>query len=165
LKFVGTDRHHELSAGHVLVYAVPRPARGAVTHHHGRYESSAVQKRYLRPRYRLTAANWRANGGGERDTDVLRASCESGLQREPSAHTVVWYTRSPTCSLAALGTGGNGLESPRAIAFLVRRPHAAAGLDRLRRARMEYAIYAHQAARAAETVPIRCDACRTSVAS
>ena len=46
-------------------------------------ESSAAQKRYLSPRCRLRAANWRANGGGERDTDVLRASSESGLQREP----------------------------------------------------------------------------------
>ena len=102
-------------------FALPRPARGAVTHHHGPYESSALQKKYLRPRCRLSAANWRANGGGERGNDVSPASSESGLQREPSAHTVAYYARSPTYLLArgplSRSAGGNGLEGPRAIAL------------------------------------------------
>ena len=62
-------------------------------HHHGRcgVSESAVQKRSPRSRRCPRAANRQANGGGERDHNVLRASSEFGMQRGPSAHTVAWY--------------------------------------------------------------------------
>ena len=55
------------------------------SHHHGRcgVSESFVQKRSPRPRRRPRAANWQANGGGERDHDVVRASSEFGMQRGP----------------------------------------------------------------------------------
>ena len=87
-------------------------------HHHGRcgVSESAVQKRSPRSRRCPRAANRQANGGGERDHNLLRASCEFGMQRGPSAHTVAWYARPPPCSLAALSACGGGLEGPHAIA-------------------------------------------------
>ena len=55
------------------------------THFHGRYgvSESFVQKRSPRPRRRQRAANWQANGGGERGREVARASSEFGMQRGP----------------------------------------------------------------------------------
>jgi hypothetical protein len=87
-------------------------------HHHGRcgVSGSAVQKRSPRSRRCPRAANRQANGGGERDHNVLRASSEFGMQRGPPAHTVAWYARPPPCSLAALSACGGGLEGPCAIA-------------------------------------------------
>ena len=89
-------------------------------HHHGRcgVSGSAVQKRSPRSRRCPRAANRQANGGGERDHNVLRASSEFGMQRGPPAHTVAWYARPPPCSLAALSACGGGLEGLHAIASL-----------------------------------------------
>jgi hypothetical protein len=79
---------------------------------HGRcgVSESFVHQRSPRPRRCSWAANRQANGGGERDHDVGRASSEFGLQRGPSAQTVTWYARPPPCSLAALSACGGGLE-------------------------------------------------------
>ena len=87
-------------------------------HYHGRcgVSESCVHQRSPRPQRRPRAANRQANGGGERDHDVGRASSEFGLQRGPSAQTVIWYARPPPCSLAALSACGGGLEGPCAIA-------------------------------------------------
>ena len=87
-------------------------------HFHGRcgVSESFVQKRSPRPRRRPSAANWQVNGGGERDHDVTRASSEFDMQRGPYTQTVTWYSRPPTCSLAALSACGGGLEGPHAIA-------------------------------------------------
>ena len=88
------------------------------THHHGRcgVSESVPHQRSPRPRRCPRAANRQANGRGERDHNLLRASCEFGMQRGPSAHTVAWYARPPPCSLAALSACGGGLEGPCAIA-------------------------------------------------
>ena len=50
-------------------------------HHHGRcgVSGSAVQKRSPKPRRCPRAANRQANGGGERDHNVLRASSEHNV--------------------------------------------------------------------------------------
>ena len=90
------------------------------THHHGRcgVSDELLSRRAPRPRYGPSAANWQANGGGERAHDLGRASSESGLRRGPSAlQTVTWYVRPPPCSLAALSACGGGLEGPHAIAY------------------------------------------------
>ena len=47
---------------------------------------------------------------------MFPVSSESGLQRGPSAQSVTWYARPPTCSLAALSACGGGLEGLHAIA-------------------------------------------------
>ena len=88
------------------------------THHHGRcgVSESFVHQRSPRPRRCSWAANRQANGGGERDHDMVRASSEFGLRRGPSAQTVTWYARSPPCSLAGLSACGGGLEGLRAKA-------------------------------------------------
>ena len=88
------------------------------THHHGRcgVSESFVHQRSPRPRRCSWAANRQANGGGERDHDMGRASSEFGLRRGPSAQTVTWYARPPPCSLAALSACGGGLEGLRATA-------------------------------------------------
>ena len=68
----------------------------------------------MSPRCRLRAANRRANGGGERDTDVLRASSESGLQREPygsMVHAITYLLARGPRQVAM------GWKSPRAIAL------------------------------------------------
>ena len=55
-------------------------------HHHGRgaaYSRALSNKRYPRPRRCSWAASRQANGGGERDHDVGRASSEVGMQRGP----------------------------------------------------------------------------------
>ena len=59
-------------------------------HFHGRcgVSESCVHQRSPRPQRRPRAANRRANGGGERDHDVVRLSSEFGLQRRPSAQSV-----------------------------------------------------------------------------
>jgi hypothetical protein len=87
-------------------------------HHHGRcgVSESFVHQRSPRPRRCSWAANWQANSGGERGDNLLRAACEFGMQRGPSAHTVAWYARPPPCSLAALSACGGGLEGPHSMA-------------------------------------------------
>ena len=87
-------------------------------HFHGRcgVSESCVHQRYPRPWRCPWAANRQANGGGEREHDMGRASSEFGLQRGPSAQTVTWYARPSPCSLAALSACGGGLEGPHAIA-------------------------------------------------
>ena len=117
-------------------------------HHHGRcgVSESAVQKRSPRSRRCPRAANRQANGGGERDHNVLRASSEFGIQRGPPAHTVAWYARPPPCSLAALRRRAavGWKVHVRMCDSLVRRARASSGPGRrLGGARARHILHTH----------------------